>query len=58
MPLGTLTSSAKYWNVGHSCKRFGLRIFKMAARTWPCKEVITINTPLLNVWADNPSIPM
>lgn len=25
--FGTLTSSAKHWNVGHACKRFGLRLF-------------------------------
>jgi hypothetical protein len=41
-------------NVAHSNRRFGLRIFKLSARQFPCLP--TRNEKAIDVYADNPAI--
>ncbi len=41
-------------NVAHSYRRFGLRIFKLASRTYPCVSIR--NNLLEDPWSQNPSI--
>lgn len=48
-PLG-----ASHDNVAHSYVRFGLRIFKYAARTKPCDPIR--DDTLSDPWSENPSI--
>jgi len=49
-PLGIVAN-----NIAHSNVRFGLRIFKLAARTYPCMDIR--NDSLADdPWASNPSI--
>lgn len=42
-------------NVAHSYKRFGLRIFKLASKTYPCKAGILSPFDSNNPWSLNPT---
>lgn len=48
MPLGDFKD-----NVGHSNVRFGLRVFVLAARRYPCEDAKNPFAP--DIWIDNPS---
>jgi hypothetical protein len=48
-PLGKF-----YNNIAHSNVRFGLRIFKLFSRMYPCDDVRNSSNPE-DPWADNPS---
>ena len=50
-PLGNVTN-----NVAHSNVRFGLRIFTLAPRLYPCSPTRDDSNPD-DPWAKNPSIP-
>lgn len=48
-PLGLVTN-----NVAHSNVRFGLRIFQLSPRTYPCSPVFKQDA--YNPWQDNPPV--
>lgn len=54
--FGSLTNSDSNWNVGHSCRRFGLRIYQYAQRTYPCKTIINPTATGADYWSSNPTI--
>jgi hypothetical protein len=49
-PLGTVTN-----NIAHSYTRFGLRVFQLQPRLYPCNPVRN-DSNAVDSWADNPSI--
>ena len=49
-PLGYVTN-----NIAHSNTRFGLRVFQLQPRLYPCKPVRN-DSNAADSWADNPSI--
>ena len=49
-PLGYVTN-----NIAHSNTRFGLRVFQLQPRLYPCKPVRN-DSNAVDSWADNPSI--
>ena len=49
-PLGNV-----YNNTAHSNTRFGLRLFKLWSRTYPCLPIRDDSNPD-DPWLDNPSI--
>lgn len=48
-PLGLV-----FGNVAHSNARFGLRIYKLYARQYPCKDIRNYSN-IINPWLSNPS---
>jgi len=49
-PLGYVTN-----NIAHSNTRFGLRIFHLYSRTFPCSPIRN-DSNAIDSWSDNPSI--
>lgn len=52
-PMGNALGESHH-NVAHSNVRFGLRIFKLSPRTYPCSPIFT--TDLVDPWASNPPV--
>jgi hypothetical protein len=52
-PIGNPLSES-HDNLAHSFVRFGLRIFKLYSRTYPCADIR--DDTAADPWASNPSI--
>jgi hypothetical protein len=52
-PIGNALGEA-FNNTSHSNVRYGLRIFKLSPRTYPCSDLFVLDP--VNPWKDNPAV--